>query len=73
MLIGSGIGVAVGTSVPVGVRLGMGVPVAVPVGTGSVGAGPVAVTGAEAQPASKIMEISSKGICLISIIKYDNS
>jgi len=37
MLIGSGMGVAVGVSVMVGVRLGVDVLVAVPVGAGRVG------------------------------------
>jgi len=57
MLIGSGMGVAVGISVPVGVRLGISVLVDVPVGGRIVGVGDE--TGgvvAGRQPARKIIK-----------------
>jgi hypothetical protein len=62
MLIGSGMGVAVGISVPVGVRLGTGVLVEVPVGAGMVGVevGKGDKTGAGRQPVRRASDSTTK-------------
>jgi hypothetical protein len=68
MLIGSGMGVAVGIWVPVGSALGMGVSVAVPVGAEIVTPGNGRAAGAGGlQPASITKISNTKLSCFITI------
>jgi hypothetical protein len=70
MLIGSGMGVAVGICVSVGVRLGMAVLVGVAVEVGIVGVGDAGgATGEALQPASKASVNTNKINCFIAAKK----